>query len=115
MIAPTAVGSSRPEAIHDCRPRASLVDTDVLILIDALDPDELPAEIVINSMTMAELAAGPHFMTDPASAPDESNEFKTRRRCSSRCRSILAQHAVTARSSRRCSRPGEIRSRAGSI
>ncbi|WP_067545875.1 type II toxin-antitoxin system VapC family toxin [Nocardia crassostreae] len=43
-----------------------LVDTDVLILIDAVDPDELPAEILTSSITMAELAAGPHFTTDPA-------------------------------------------------
>lgn len=42
-----------------------LVDTNVLILIDTVDPDELPAEILISSMTMAELAAGPHFTTDP--------------------------------------------------
>ncbi|MGY4099613.1 PIN domain-containing protein [Nocardia sp. R16R-3T] len=42
-----------------------LVDTNVLILIDSVDPGELPAEIVISSMTMAELAAGPHFTTDP--------------------------------------------------
>ncbi|MFI6775127.1 type II toxin-antitoxin system VapC family toxin [Nocardia sp. NPDC050412] len=42
-----------------------LVDSNVLILIDAVDPDELPAEIVISSITMAELAAGPHFTTDP--------------------------------------------------
>lgn len=42
-----------------------LVDTNVLILIDTVDPDELPAEILISSITMAELAAGPHFTTDP--------------------------------------------------
>ncbi|MEV5833863.1 type II toxin-antitoxin system VapC family toxin [Nocardia sp. NPDC052112] len=36
-----------------------------MILIDAVDPDELPAEILISSMTMAELTAGPHFTTDP--------------------------------------------------
>ncbi|MEV2220364.1 type II toxin-antitoxin system VapC family toxin [Nocardia vinacea] len=48
-------------AIHE----RGLVDTNVLILIDAVDPNELPAEILISSMTMAELAAGPHFTTDP--------------------------------------------------
>ncbi|MEV6134773.1 type II toxin-antitoxin system VapC family toxin [Nocardia sp. NPDC051990] len=47
-------------------PERGLVDTNVVILIDTLDPGELPAEIVISSMTMAELAAGPHFTTDPA-------------------------------------------------
>lgn len=42
-----------------------LVDTDVVILIDAVASAELPAEILISSVTMAELAAGPHFTTDP--------------------------------------------------
>ncbi|WP_433199718.1 type II toxin-antitoxin system VapC family toxin [Nocardia sp. CA-107356] len=48
-------------AVHE----RGLVDTNVLILIDAVDPDELPAEIFISSMTMAELTAGPHFTPDP--------------------------------------------------
>ncbi|MFJ9743624.1 type II toxin-antitoxin system VapC family toxin [Streptomyces sp. NPDC101166] len=46
-------------------PVRGLVDTNVLILLEALDPDELPAELVISAVTMAELAAGPHFATEP--------------------------------------------------
>ncbi|TLG04662.1 type II toxin-antitoxin system VapC family toxin [Nocardia cyriacigeorgica] len=38
-----------------------LVDTNVIILLDGLDPKELPEEMVISSVTMAELAAGPHY------------------------------------------------------
>ncbi|MEV6361895.1 type II toxin-antitoxin system VapC family toxin [Nocardia asteroides] len=41
-----------------------LVDTNVVILFDELDPAELPEEIVVSSVTMAELAAGPHYTTD---------------------------------------------------
>lgn len=41
-----------------------LVDTNVVILFDELDPAELPEEIVVSSVTMAELAAGPHYATD---------------------------------------------------
>ncbi|MEB3050494.1 type II toxin-antitoxin system VapC family toxin [Mycolicibacter sp. MYC123] len=43
-----------------------LVDTNVLILIDQIDPADLPAEILVSAITMAELAAGPHHTHDPA-------------------------------------------------
>lgn len=42
-----------------------LVDTNVLILIDRIEPSELPAEILVSSITIAELAAGPHYARDP--------------------------------------------------
>ncbi|MFE3446344.1 type II toxin-antitoxin system VapC family toxin [Nocardia sp. NPDC059180] len=38
-----------------------LVDTSVIILLDGIDPEELPEEMVISAVTMAELAAGPHY------------------------------------------------------
>ncbi|MEU4342231.1 type II toxin-antitoxin system VapC family toxin [Nocardia sp. NPDC023852] len=41
-----------------------LVDTNVVILLDDLDSGELPPEILISSVTMAELAAGPHYTDD---------------------------------------------------
>ncbi|MFE3542521.1 type II toxin-antitoxin system VapC family toxin [Nocardia sp. NPDC059177] len=41
-----------------------LVDTNVVILLDELEPSELPAELVISAVTMAELAAGPHYAAD---------------------------------------------------
>ncbi|MEV0030618.1 type II toxin-antitoxin system VapC family toxin [Nocardia sp. NPDC050793] len=46
-------------------PERGLVDTNVLILTDALAPDELPAEMIVSAPTMAELAAGPHYARDP--------------------------------------------------
>lgn len=45
-------------------PERGLVDTNVVILLDDLDPDELPAELLLSSVTMAELAAGPHYTDD---------------------------------------------------
>jgi predicted nucleic acid-binding protein len=41
-----------------------LVDTSVVIDLGAVDPEELPSEIAISAVTLAELAAGPHATTD---------------------------------------------------
>jgi predicted nucleic acid-binding protein len=46
--------------------RSGLVDTNILILLDELDAAELPDEMTICSVTMAELAAGPHYARTPA-------------------------------------------------
>lgn len=46
------------------RPRG-LIDTSVLIDLDRLDPDDLPVELAIAAITLAELAAGPHATADP--------------------------------------------------
>lgn len=43
-----------------------LVDTNILVLMGALDPSHLPDEIVISAVTLAELSAGPHHAADPA-------------------------------------------------
>ena len=43
-----------------------MVDTSVVIDLDRLSPDELPGEIAISAVTLAELAAGPHATVDPA-------------------------------------------------
>lgn len=37
-----------------------LLDTNIMILRKWLDPDELPAEVAISAITLAELSAGPH-------------------------------------------------------
>lgn len=41
-----------------------LVDTSVVIDLGDVDPDDLPAEIAISAVTLAELAAGPHATGD---------------------------------------------------
>lgn len=42
-----------------------LVDTSVIIDLERLDPSDLPDEIVVSAITLAELAAGPHATDDP--------------------------------------------------
>jgi predicted nucleic acid-binding protein len=41
-----------------------LVDTSVVIGIDEIDGSRLPAEILISTLTLAELSAGPHAVPD---------------------------------------------------
>lgn len=47
------------------RHRRGLLDTSVVIDIETLDPSQLPVEVALSALTMAELAAGPHATTDP--------------------------------------------------
>ena len=49
----------------DERPRG-LLDTSVLIDLDAIDPDLLPLVSAVSALSMAELAAGPHSSQDAA-------------------------------------------------
>jgi predicted nucleic acid-binding protein len=48
----------------DAEPTRGLLDTSVLIDHDIIDPDLLPDESAIASVTLAELAAGPHAAHD---------------------------------------------------
>lgn len=41
-----------------------LVDTSVVIDLDGIDAADLPAELAVSAVTMAELAAGPHATAD---------------------------------------------------
>ena len=50
-----------PSARH---PRG-LIDTSVVIELERIDPDELPEELALSTVTLAELAAGPHATSDP--------------------------------------------------
>lgn len=50
----------------DARRPRGLVDTSVLIDLERLDPAQLPLELAISAISMAELAAGPHATADPA-------------------------------------------------
>lgn len=46
------------------RPARGLLDTSAVIDIERLDPAQLPVEIAVTAVTMAELAAGPHAADD---------------------------------------------------
>ena len=47
-------------------PRApqGLIDTSVVIDLDHVDAEQLPKELAVSALTMAELAAGPHATAD---------------------------------------------------
>lgn len=42
-----------------------LIDTSVVIDLEQIEIEDLPMEIAISAVTLAELAAGPHATTDP--------------------------------------------------
>jgi predicted nucleic acid-binding protein len=42
------------------RPAQGLLDTNIMIMRRWVDPDELPDEMAISAITLAELSAGPH-------------------------------------------------------
>jgi len=46
------------------RPVQGLLDTSVVIDLDQLESGDLPEQVAISAITMAELAAGPHATTD---------------------------------------------------
>jgi predicted nucleic acid-binding protein len=57
---------SAPSLVPDApRPPRGVLDTSVVIDLDAVDPSRLPMEVAVSAVTMAELAAGPHATTDP--------------------------------------------------
>ena len=43
-----------------------ILDTSVVIDLEQIEPAALPREVAVTSITMAELAAGPHATTDDA-------------------------------------------------
>ena len=47
------------------RHQRGIVDTSVVIGLGQIDPADLPAELAISAVTLAELAAGPHATADP--------------------------------------------------
>jgi predicted nucleic acid-binding protein len=48
-----------------------LLDTNIMILRKWIDPEELPAEMAITAVTLAELSAGPHLVRDN----EEQNDY----------------------------------------
>ncbi|MGH7896434.1 MAG: type II toxin-antitoxin system VapC family toxin [Candidatus Binatia bacterium] len=50
----------------DERHARGIIDTSVVIELERVDPLDLPRELAVSAVTMAELAAGPHATNDPA-------------------------------------------------
>jgi predicted nucleic acid-binding protein len=52
--------------VADPRHARGLIDTSVVIDLERIAPSDLPAEVAVSAVTMAELAAGPHATADAA-------------------------------------------------
>lgn len=50
----------------DSRPARGLLDTSVVIDLHRIDANDLPQELALSAVTLAELAAGPLATADPA-------------------------------------------------
>ncbi|MDQ8701294.1 type II toxin-antitoxin system VapC family toxin [Streptomyces sp. LHD-70] len=57
-----------------------LLDTNILILRKWLDPNELPAEVAITAITLAELSAGPHEVRSNTEQDDYDEHAERARR-----------------------------------
>jgi predicted nucleic acid-binding protein len=51
--------------VPDQRRARGILDTSVVIDLERIEPSQLPVEVAVSAITMAELAAGPHATTDP--------------------------------------------------
>jgi len=51
--------------VADPRHQRGLLDTSVIVDLDTIDALNLPNEVAVAAMTLAELAAGPHATDDP--------------------------------------------------
>lgn len=56
----------RSRLVTDHRLARGILDTSVVIDLERMEPASLPREVAVTSITMAELAAGPHATTDHA-------------------------------------------------
>ncbi len=55
-----------PPPVAEHRHPRGLIDTSVVIDLERIAADELPLELAVSAITLAELAAGPHATADPA-------------------------------------------------
>lgn len=60
--------------------RRGLLDTNILILRRWIDPEELPDEMAISAITLAELSAGPHQVRKNAEHDDHDEHAERARR-----------------------------------
>jgi predicted nucleic acid-binding protein len=51
--------------VADARSARGLIDTSVLIDLERVGASDLPSELAVSAITMAELAAAPHATADP--------------------------------------------------
>jgi predicted nucleic acid-binding protein len=58
------------------RPAQGLIDTSVVIDLDHLDATQLPTELGLSAVTMAELSAGPHATADADERARRQDRFQ---------------------------------------
>ena len=51
--------------VDNPRPQRGILDTSVVIDLNVLESSQLPVDVAVTAITMAELAAGPHATSDP--------------------------------------------------
>jgi predicted nucleic acid-binding protein len=51
--------------VADARHARGIIDTSVVIDLEQVDRTDLPAELAVSAVTLAELATGPHATADP--------------------------------------------------
>lgn len=61
----TGSSTKTPRRVSETRHARGLLDTSVIIDLERTDPVELPHELAISAITLAELAAGPLATDDP--------------------------------------------------
>lgn len=64
----TAWPTRTSSLVPDARRSRGLLDTSVIVDLEEIGPERLPTLVAISSLTLAELAAGPHATTDPHEA-----------------------------------------------
>jgi hypothetical protein len=52
--------------VPEQRHARGIIDTSVVIDLERIEPSDLPIEVAVSAVTLAELAAGPHATADPA-------------------------------------------------
>lgn len=71
----TSIRRSSPVA--EARHSQGMIDTSVVIDLDKLDAEELPAAMCVSAITKAELAGGPHAATDPEERARRQDRLQT--------------------------------------
>jgi predicted nucleic acid-binding protein len=62
--------------VPDVRHTRGLIDTSVVIDLQEIDPADLPVEVAVSAVTLAELAAGPHATADTAERANRQDRLQ---------------------------------------
>lgn len=76
--ATSTTSPTRPSPLvpSETRPARGLLDTSVVIDLETIPATSLPVEVAITSITLAELAAGPHATSDPVERSNRQDRLQ---------------------------------------